>query len=212
MATIRPRATEPAERADLVRAAFRVSLVSVGWTLVSSTVAVTVGIAGESTVLIALGSIGFVDAVGSTVLAFHFLHGLRHDLFSARREKVAHRSVSLGLVGVGVASVAGASYRLAAGNDAQGSWAGAVVAVASLVVLAILAARKRGLGLRLRDRALIGDSHLSAIGAVQAAVALAGIAITEWLGAAWADATAALAVGILAVLIGTLTWKTDDEV
>ena len=211
MATIDFRATDgdPADRIDLVRASLRVSLVSVGWTLVSSTVAVTLGISAASTVLVALGSIGFVDALGSTALAYHFLHRLRHDHFSARREALAHRAVSLGLVGVGLASVAGASYRLATDNDTEASWAGAAISLASLVVLAALAAQKRTLGMALRDRALIGDSHLSAIGAVQAGVALAGIAATEWLGASWADASAALAVGLLAVFVGAATWTTE---
>lgn len=61
------------ENPDLVRASFRVSAGSAGWTLITSAAAVTFGVISGSAVLVALGSIGFVDAVGSAALAFHFL-------------------------------------------------------------------------------------------------------------------------------------------
>lgn len=194
---------------DLVRASLRVSTTSVGWTLLASTAAVTIGFTGGSAVLIALGSIGFVDAAGSVALGYHFLHGLRHERLSERREQFAHRAVALGLLVVGLASVAGATYRLIVNPDTDASLASALVAAVSMLALAALAARKLALGVRIRSRGLIGDGHLSAIGAIQAGAALGGVAIARWLGVSWADACAALAVGLLAVLVGGLTWKSS---
>lgn len=199
------------ENPDLVRASFRVSAGSVGWTLIASTAAVTFGLISGSAVLVALGSIGFVDAFGSAALAYHFLHGLRHERFSERREQFAHRAVSLGLIVVGLASTSGAGYRLLSGAESEASLAGALVTGASLFALAALATRKRALGTRIRSRGLIGDSHLSAVGAVQAGVALAGLAIARWLSASWTDACAAVAVGLLAVLVGAFTWKASPS-
>jgi divalent metal cation (Fe/Co/Zn/Cd) transporter len=172
---------------------------------------VGVGVAESSTVLVALGLIGLVDLVGSVALAFHFRHWLRHEAFSERHELLAHRSVSLGLVVVGLASAAVASARLLAGRESHPSLAAVLLAAASLVVLAGLAWRKRGLGTRLRSRGLVGDSHLSAIGAVQAGVALTGIALTRALGASGADALAALTVGLLATLVGIVTWRAKPD-
>ena len=119
--------------------------------------------------------------------------------------------MSVGLVVVGLASAGGAIARLLLGGDAHPSPAAVLLAVASLVARALLAWRKRALGLRLRSRGLVGDSHLSAIGAVQAAVALTGIALTRGLGTGGADAAAALAVGLLAVLVGIVTWRAEPQ-
>ena len=213
MSTVHPHPPElgPDRSPGLVRASYRVSVLSVAWTLASSSAAVVVGTTAGSTVLIALGAIGIVDAVGSTALAYHFLHHLRHQQFSERREAIAHRAVSLGLAGVGLATAVGATVRLLSGQNAEESVAGALIAGVSMVVLTALSARKRSLGGRIRSRALIGDGHLSAIGAAQAGVALAGIAIAEWLDAGWADAGAALAVGLLALVIGVSTWKAAPD-
>jgi len=199
----------PLDPTELVRASMRVSVLSVAWTAMASTAAVTIGVLEASAVLVALGLIGLVDLLGSVALAFHFLHGLRHEAFSERREQVAHRAVSLGLVVVGLASAVGATVRLVAGEGSHPSLAGALLAATSLVTLAALAWRKRALGTRLRSRGLVGDAHLSAIGAVQAGVALAGIALTRELGAGWADASAALAVGLVAMAVGFATWRAE---
>ena len=196
---------------DVVRASLRISLISVGWTAVASAACVIVGVLEASAALVALGLIGVVDLSGSVALAVHFLHGLRHEAFSERREQLAHRAVSLGLVVVGLASAAVAGARLVAGHGSHPSPAAILLAAASLFALAVLAWRKRALGTRLRSRGLIGDSHLSAIGGAQAGVALTGIALTRGLGAWWADATAALAVGLLAVLVGCVTWRAESQ-
>jgi divalent metal cation (Fe/Co/Zn/Cd) transporter len=197
---------------DLVRASLLVSVVSVAWTLSSSAAAVTLGVIEQSAVLVALGAIGVVDAWGSTALVFHFRHVLRHDRISPLREAFAHRLVSVGLVTVGVASVVAGSVRLATGEQADSGAAGALVAVASLAALGVLSRRKRVLGVRVRDRALIGDAHLSAIGAVQAAVALIGIVLTRTLDAGWVDAATTVALGLVASCVGISTWRTERHV
>jgi divalent metal cation (Fe/Co/Zn/Cd) transporter len=197
--------------ADPVRAALRVSLVSVAWTAGASTASVALGVVEASAVLVALGGVGLVDLLGSVALAFHFRHALRHEHFSERRERLAHHAVSLGLVVVGLVTAAGAGARLIGGQASHPTIAAVLLAAASLVVLALLAWRKRALGRRLRSRALVGDGHLSAIGAVQAAVALTGIGLTRAAGVDWADAAAALAVGLVAVVVGVVTWRAEPQ-
>ena len=201
----------PPHDVDPVRASLRVSLVSVGWTAVASTASVAVGVVDATAALIAVGGVGLVDLLGSVALAYHFLHALRHERFSARRERMAHRAVSLGLVVVGLASAAGAAARLVGGQSSHPSPAGVLLAATSVLALAGLSWRKRVLGRRLRSRSLVVDSHLSAIGAVQAGVALTGIALTQAWGVGWADASAALAVGLLAVLVGVATWRAEPQ-
>jgi len=56
-----------------------------------------------------------------------------------------------------------------------------------------------------RERALLGRGHLSAIGALQAAVALAGLLATRMVGLGAADAVAAIAVGVVALTLAILS-------
>lgn len=192
-----------------VQAAWRVSVQSVVWTLVAGSTAVGLGLRDRSAVLVAFGAIGFVDAIGSAALAHHFRHSLRHEEFSERLERRAHRIVVLGLFVVGCGAIVGSVARLIASSTGEPSAAGVVLAATSLAALASLSARKRTLAASVSSGALRSDGHLSAVGAAQAGVALAGTATTAWLAWPWADATAALIVGCAAVAVAVKTWLTE---
>jgi hypothetical protein len=201
--------SRPDAGADPVRASFRVSLLSASWSLVASALAVAVGLVDGSSVLVVLGAIGFMDGAASAILAEHFLHGLRHEQLSEHRERVAHLAVVFGLGAVGLGTVLVSAWRLFSDQRGDASAASIAVAAASLVVLIALATVKRSLASRVGSPALLGDSRLSGIGAVQAGVAVAGALMTAELGWHWADASAALVVGIAAFAVGVTTWLTE---
>jgi len=74
-----------------VRAARRVSLFSVCWTVTVGVAAIAIGVLKGSTALSAFGAIGLVDAVGSVALAHHFRPGPGRSESSDRSERAAHR-------------------------------------------------------------------------------------------------------------------------
>jgi divalent metal cation (Fe/Co/Zn/Cd) transporter len=190
--------------ADFTRALL-VSLLSAAWTLVAGSLAIAVGVRDGSGVLVALGAIGLLDAAASVILAEHFAHARRHERASDRREQIAHRAVTVGLMCVGLATAAVSIWRLAANESGHASGASVVLAGASFVALIGLARWKRSLALCVRSRALLGDSRLSLIGAAQSAIAVAGTITTEELHWGWADPAAALGVGIVALAVGAIT-------
>jgi divalent metal cation (Fe/Co/Zn/Cd) transporter len=159
--------------------------------------------------LIAFGAIGIVDAIGSVALAYHFLHGLRHDRLSDQLEKLAHRVVLVGLFSVGCASVLGGLVRLALAQTSEPSDPGVALAAISVVVLIALSTRKQQVARRIASNALLSDGHLSAVGATQAAVTLGGTAMAGRLGWHWADAAATTLVGGVAVWVAVSTWRTE---
>jgi divalent metal cation (Fe/Co/Zn/Cd) transporter len=197
-----------ARRAN-VHAAWLVSVQSIVWTMLASSAAVVLGVAGHTVVLVALGGVGLVDGIGSAALVYHFHHARRHDQLSERIEKVAHYVVILGLLFVGLGTIIISSVRLAAGNPGGATLAGAVLAAVSVVALIGLARRKRVIAELVASRALRSDSHLSRIGATQAGIALVGAAATHWFAWDWADASAALLVGCIAVALAVATWAQD---
>jgi divalent metal cation (Fe/Co/Zn/Cd) transporter len=91
--------------------------------------------------------------------------------------------------------------RLAMGTEGSAPVGGSVDAALSVVVLTVLAARKIRLGREVASRALVVDGRVSGVGAVQATIALLGLAATQWFDAGWADAVAALVVGAAAALL-----------
>jgi len=194
-----------------VRAAWLVSLLSVVWTVVASSVAIGLGITGDSAVLVAFGAIGFVDALGSVALVYHFRHTLRHDEASERLENIAHRVVVIGLLVVGSGAVVTGIGRLLARSTGDSSAAGTALAAISLVALTGLSARKQSLARRVRSDALRADGRLSGVGAMQAGVTLFGTAAARWLDWPWADALAATLVGIVAISVGVATRRRDPS-
>jgi divalent metal cation (Fe/Co/Zn/Cd) transporter len=188
-----------------LRAGVRVSTVSVVWTVVSSVVAVALGIGAKSLVLVALGSTGLLDAAGSATLLIHFRHALRHEAFSERHERIALRVVTIGLVVIGSLTAAESVRRLIDRQPSHPVPAGVAVAALSAVVLAALAHRKRGIAARIPSRALLADGWLSATGCLLAVVTVVGASLAGSPAWWWADSAAAFVVGCLAIVVAVAT-------
>jgi divalent metal cation (Fe/Co/Zn/Cd) transporter len=67
------------------------------------------------------------------------------------------------------------------------------------------------LAIAVASAALRSDSHLSAIGATQSAVALGGV-LAAGVGWWWADPAAAMAIGAVAVVVGIGTGRGERPV
>jgi divalent metal cation (Fe/Co/Zn/Cd) transporter len=131
---------------------------------------------------------------------------------SARREVIAHRIVVVGLITVGLATIAIDVRRLVIGTGGKASLAAIGLATVSLLVLTILSIRKRSIARRVSSAALRADGHLSSVGAAMAAITLGATALTQLFGWHWADATAAIIVGGIAVLLGVQSTLDDRRV
>jgi divalent metal cation (Fe/Co/Zn/Cd) transporter len=161
--------------------------------------AIGIGVAGGSLVLIAFGAIGLLDAAGSATLAVHFRHALRHEAISERHERLALRVVTLGMATIGVATVVGSAYRIAAGSGNKPVVVGVVLAGVSVLVLALLARRKYHIAPRIPSHALRADGWLSACGALLALTTLLGTGLQAAFGWWWLDPVSAIGVACGAV-------------
>ena len=171
----------------------------------ASLTAVFIGVTRDSVVLLGIGAIGCVDAVGSVALTYHFRHGIRHEALSEHLEARAHSLVTGGLLVVGLAVVVMGGTRLAMEQTASSPMEGVVLAAASLAALMFLSLRKSRIAVLVSSDALKTDGHLSAVGAAQASVALIGTALGAWLGWEWVDPVAAIIVGLVAISVAIVT-------
>jgi divalent metal cation (Fe/Co/Zn/Cd) transporter len=192
---------------DAVSAALLLSVTSVVWTVLSSTLSIGIGARRHVAVLIAFGAIGVVDAIGSVALSYHFHHARRHDHLDEQLEAIAHRIVLVGLVVVGVSAIGAGVLRLHSSQTADAGTAAIVLTAASMLVLSILALGKERVGRRLGSEALRSDGRVSGIGAVLAAVTLVGTATARWFGWTWVDGSATIVVGAGALALATLSWR-----
>lgn len=197
-------------RSDFV-SALRVSILSVIWTVISSVLAVSIGIYSHETDLVAFGAVGIVDAIGSVALTYQFLHSLHHEVASDRLEKLSHRVVLTGLIVVGASSAVGGALRVATTHTTSSSDLGLVLAAVSLGALVVLSRRKQQIARRISSSALRSDGQLSAVGALLAAITLAGTGVERAFGWNWADGVATIFLGAIAMGLGISSWRSSNS-
>lgn len=191
-----------ADRERLLRSGHRISIVAALWTVVASVTGIWIGATLGSVALVAFGAVGVLDAAGSVTLVVHFGLARTGSHRADHAERVAFGVITLGLVVVGATTAVVSVLRLVASQGSQQSLSGVLIAAASLVVLSGLGLRKRWVALRVPSRALLADSHLSAVGAFLAGVTLAGTAATAAFGWWWADPAAAIGIAVVAARLG----------
>ena len=185
----------------MLTSALRVSIASAIWTLLASIALVVVGLRDSSLALVAFGSVGLFDFASDIVLVVHFRAALRQR-DSAHLERVAIRIVGAGLMAVGGTAVVYSLIHLSTRHVAHPSSLSIVLSGLSLIALTWLAVRKAQIAAQLPSVALAADGKLTTIGAVLAAVTLAGTAVLEAFAWWWADPTAALVIGLAAATLG----------
>ena len=103
---------------------------------------------------------------------------------------------------VGGLAVAYSAIHLTTRHLAHSSFLSIALSAVSLIALTALAVSKARIALQLPSLALAADGKLTTVGAVLAAVTLAGTAALEALDWWWADPVAALTTGLAAAILG----------
>jgi divalent metal cation (Fe/Co/Zn/Cd) transporter len=209
-----PRSTMSTPHAppvEQLRAAYRVSVMSLSWTITASSAAIVAGVLAHALVLIVFGLTGILDAAGSATLALHFRHALKHDVISAKKERAALRVVSVGLVSIGLFTIEESARKLLGGSHARSSAFGIGITAASIVALTLLTVRKRVVSTRVGSRALLADSYLSATGAGLAAIAVGGTVLAATVNVPWVDPVTALVVALLAAAAGAIFMRGEES-
>jgi divalent metal cation (Fe/Co/Zn/Cd) transporter len=170
----------------------------VGWNTVVGGAAVVTAISTGSLSLIGFGINAVVDSSASAVLVWRFrAEEAGHAERAQQAEQLALRIAGAAFLLIALYLVIQASRSLAASRHFEATLFGIIQAVASLVVLPLLASAKYSLSRRLRSRALRADSLLTWSGVALASLALAALILQRVLGWWWADPIGALGIATL---------------
>jgi divalent metal cation (Fe/Co/Zn/Cd) transporter len=201
---------DPVTRAEHVRNGLRLEYFSLAWTLVEMVVGVAAGIAAGSVALMGFGLDSVVESSSGGILIWRLRNegSERWDVESIERRAVRLVAVAFWALAayVGVKAI----VDLAVQNHPEESVAGIALAVVSLVVMPILATRKRAAARDLDSRAMHADSSQTSLCTYISAFLLVGLVANAALGWWWADPVAGLAIAGLAAKEGYELWTTED--
>lgn len=200
--------TEPAaadttaDRHGLLRQAQRLALFTVSWNVTEGGIALAAAWLAGSRALAGFGFDSAVESISASVLLWR-LGAERHDPERAERvERVAVRGIGLSFLLLAAFVSFEAVRSLALHHEPDASPVGIALTAVSLVVMPLLARRKRRVAIALGSKAAEADSAQTGACAWLSAVVLIGLALNAALGWWWADPVAALGVVVLLVREG----------
>lgn len=191
-----PTHTPGPSRPALLRTGVRLEWFTIGWNSVEALVAIGAGLQAGSIALVGFG----LDSVIETSSGLMVLWRILREASGAEEGRVirAERR-ALGFVGVTFLALAAYVYyesssKLWRQEAPAESWIGIGLAIASLIVMPLLAVRKRAVARALGSRALAADAVETAVCGYLSLTLLLGLGANALFGWWWADPVAALAM------------------
>ena len=183
--------TRVIDRASAVRRGKRLEYATVAYNSVEGLIGIGAGLVAGSIALVGFGFDSVIEVTSGAVLLWR----LRADVDPARREHV--EAVSVRIVGICffvlALYIAYDSVRMLLLRESpERSLPGIVLAIASLVVMPILARAKRRVARMIASNALAADARQTELCMYLSAILLGGLVLNATFGWWWADPAAGL--------------------
>jgi divalent metal cation (Fe/Co/Zn/Cd) transporter len=183
---------------------------TVGWNVLEGIVAVAAGLAAGSIALVGFGVDSGIEVLSALVMAWRLRAEASGKLPNEEAEKRAIKLIAITFfVLAAYVSFESARDLLGAGR-AEPSPIGLFMAALSLVVMPILAQKKRQLAKEMSSASLQADSTETQLCVYLSATVFIGLAANALLGWWWMDSVAALVVAAIALREGWEAWTTED--
>jgi divalent metal cation (Fe/Co/Zn/Cd) transporter len=200
------------QRPGLIRRAFRLEWLSVGWMAVEAAVAIGSGIAARSITLVAFGLDSVIELASAGVLIWRLSHELRFGREVSDEPEKTARLIAGGLLfALAAYVVAAAGWSLWRAEGEAFSWPGLAIALLSIPIMLMLAHRKLALADQLGSRALRADAAESVACLWLSVVVVVGLLAQLALGAWWIDAVTSLAIVWFLVKEGREAWDSEED-
>lgn len=188
-------------RASLVRRVRLLVAATITYNVVEAVVALSAGHRASSSALIGFGLDSVVEVSSAAAVAWQF-----SGRDPEARERVALRVIAASFFGLAAIVTVDAVRSLLAGDTADHSTTGIVLAAVSLVVMPFLSSAQRRAGQEIGSASAVADSKQTLLCTYLSGVLLAGLVLNSALGWSWADPVAALVIAAVAVREGRDAW------
>jgi len=169
-----------------VRRGRQLEYLTIGWNSLEAAVAVGAGLLAGSIALVGFGVDSVIESLSGAVLLW------RLTASGEDRERAALKIVGISFLALAAYVAFDAAKSLLAHEPPDASYVGIALAVASLIVMPLLARAKRRVAATLNSRAMLADSRQTDICAYLSAILIAGLGLNALFGWWWADPVAGL--------------------
>lgn len=193
-------------RATLHRRVRWIVGITISYNVLEGIIAVTAGAAASSAALIGFGLDSFIEVLSAVAVAWQFT---RKD--PERWEKPTVRTIGIAFFALAAYVTVDAVLALTGAQPVEHSPLGIGIAVASLVVMPVLAWLQFRTGRELGSKSVQADAKQLLLCIYLSGTVLIGLVLNTLFGWMWADSVAALIVAALAVREGIEAWRGDVE-
>jgi divalent metal cation (Fe/Co/Zn/Cd) transporter len=197
----------PAERDRLIRYAKLLAWSSLLWMTAEGVIAVVAGIAADSIALIGFGFDSAIEGLASVVIIWRFW-GAR--ALSEAAERRAQKLVAVQFFILAPYVAIEAIRALVTVSEAETSWLGIGLTIASAALMPAFAIAKRRVGARLGSAATRAEGAQNLLCAYLSLAVLAGLLGNTLAGWWWLDPVAALFIAYVAVREGLESWRGEE--
>jgi divalent metal cation (Fe/Co/Zn/Cd) transporter len=190
------------ERKRRQRNALGLALITIAWNVVEAVVAIVAGAVASSIALVGFGLDSSVEVLSASVIVWQMTRPVPEE-----REARALRLIALSFLALAGYVTVQAVIDLAQRHESEASTVGIVLAIASLIVMPLLAGLKRRNGRRLGSTSVVADSSQTLLCTYLSAVLLVGLLLNATVGWWWADPLAAVVIAALALREGREAWR-----
>lgn len=197
----------PAEAERLTRRGLRLASFTVAYNVAEGAVAVSAGLLAGLVSVVGFGVDSAIESIAGVLVALRLSARLRHGEADERREHRALRLVAVTFFLLAAYVTFEGVRSLVEGETPDRSPVAIVLLLASVVVMPVLAAAKRRVGLRLRDNLILADAAETRICVLLSISTLLGLVMFELTGAAWIDPVAGFVIAAFAIHEGREAWE-----
>lgn len=206
-----PAASTPALSAPeierLTRRGLRLAQLTVAYNVVEGVVAVTAGLMAGLVSVVGFGIDSAIESIAAVLVALRLSARLRHGEPDERKERLTLKAVAVTFFVLAAYVTVQGVRALAGGEAPESSPLSIGVLVASLVVMPVLAAAKRRVGLSLGDNLILADAAETRICVLLSISTLAGLVAFAVTGATWIDPVAGFVIAAFAIHEGREAWE-----
>lgn len=190
----------------LTRRGLRLAQFTIAYNIAEGVIAVTAGLAAGLISVVGFGFDSAIESLAAVLVALRLSARLRNGVADERKERLALKLVAISFFILAAYVTIEGIRNIASGERPESSPVAMILLVASLIVMPLLAAAKRRVGIALHDNLILADAAQTKICVLLSVSTLLGLGLFQLTGAAWLDPVAGFVIAAFAIHEGREAW------